>query len=71
MRHVSRIALTRDGSIAVARLVFGAWRLLDGAARLRNDETERHPAMVKALEISLDRQQWFAILEVSEGRPVA
>jgi len=27
--------------------------------------------MVKALEISLDRQQWFAILEASEGRPVA
>ena len=57
MRHVSRIALTRDGSIAVARL--------------RNDETERHAAMVKALEFSLDRQQWFAILEASEGRPVA
>ena len=25
----------------------------------------------KALEINLDRQQWFAILEASEGRPVA
>jgi predicted oxidoreductase len=57
MRHVSRTALTRDGSIAVARL--------------RNDETERHAAMVKALEFSLDRQQWFAILDASEGRPVA
>jgi len=32
---------------------------------------ERLEDMVKALDISLDRQQWFAILEASEGRPVA
>ncbi len=32
---------------------------------------ERLASMVKALEISLDRQQWFAILEASEGQPVA
>ncbi|WP_281407736.1 aldo/keto reductase [Mesorhizobium sp. B2-3-15] len=32
---------------------------------------ERLAAMVKALDISLDREHWFAILEASEGRPVA
>jgi predicted oxidoreductase len=32
---------------------------------------ERLTAMVKALDIALDRQQWFAILEASQGHPVA
>jgi predicted oxidoreductase len=32
---------------------------------------ERLATMIKALDIVLDRQQWFAILEASEGRPVA
>ncbi len=32
---------------------------------------ERLAAMVKALDVRLDRQQWFAILEASEGRSVA
>jgi len=38
---------------------------------------QRHAAIVEdrrhriARQASLDRQQWFAILEASEGRPVA
>ncbi|WP_246676883.1 hypothetical protein [Mesorhizobium sp. B2-4-15] len=90
-----------------SRLVFGAWRLLDGGPRpdadqvarligtsvdagdlatvaiawlllsgpagagARFNEPERLTAMVKALEISLDREQWFVTLEASEDRPVA
>ncbi len=54
----------------------GAWSSAPGACSkaLRASGTmkpERLSAMVKALEINLDRQQWFAILEASEGRPVA
>lgn len=79
MSHDSRIKLTKDG-VSLSRLVFGAWRLLDSAARPDADQLarligrprpERLSAIVKALEINLDRQQWFAILEASEGRPVA
>ena len=32
---------------------------------------ERLAGLVKALEVALDRQQWFAILEASEGHAVA
>ncbi|WP_246678679.1 hypothetical protein [Mesorhizobium sp. B2-4-17] len=99
-------SLTKVG-VSLSRLVFGAWRLLDGCARPDADQVARLigtasmpaisppspslgccsparlvpvlgpmkreglAAMVKALAISLDRQQWFAILEASEGRPVA
>ena len=40
MSHDSRIALTRDG-VSLSRLVFGAWRLLDGDARPDADQVAR------------------------------
>ena len=40
MSHDSRIALTRDG-VSLSRLVFGAWRLLDGGVRPDADQVAR------------------------------
>lgn len=40
MSHDSRIELTKDG-LSLSRLVFGAWRLLDSAARPDADQIAR------------------------------
>ena len=40
MSHDGRIALTRDG-VSLSRLVFGAWRLLDGGVRPDADQVAR------------------------------
>ena len=40
MSHDSRIKLTKDG-VSLSRLVFGAWRLLDSAARPDADQVAR------------------------------
>jgi predicted oxidoreductase len=55
-------------AVAIAWLLRHPARLLPVLGTMK---PERLAGMVKALEISLDRQQWFAILEASEGRPVA
>lgn len=54
-------------AIAIAWLLRHPARLLPVLGTMK---PERLAGMVKALDISLDRQQWFAILEASEGRPV-
>lgn len=40
MSHDGRIALTSDG-LSLSRLVFGAWRLLDGGVRPDADQIAR------------------------------
>lgn len=72
----------RDALAAVAAEMGGddistiaiAW-LLRHPARvmpvLGTMKPERLAQLVKALDIVLDRQQWFEILQASEGRPVA
>jgi predicted oxidoreductase len=55
-------------AVAIAWLLRHPARLVPVLGTMK---PERLAAMVKALEITLDRQQWFAILEASEGRPVA
>jgi predicted oxidoreductase len=55
-------------TVAIAWLLRHPARLVPVLGTMK---PERLAGMVKALEISLDRQQWFAILEASEGRPVA
>jgi len=54
-------------TIAIAWLLRHPARLVPVLGSMK---PERLAAMVKALDIVLDRQQWFAILEASEGRPV-
>lgn len=54
-------------TIAIAWLLRHPARL---APVLGTMKPARLAGMVKALDIVLDRQQWFAILEASEGRPV-
>lgn len=55
-------------AVAIAWLLRHPARLLPVVGTMK---PERLAGLVKALEINLDRQQWFAILEASEGRPVA
>jgi predicted oxidoreductase len=73
VRAVLATVAAETGSANLATVAI-AW-LLRHPARLvpvlGTMKPERLAGMVKALEISLDRQQWFAILEASEGRPVA
>ncbi len=54
-------------TIAIAWLLRHPARLVPVLGTMKPD---RLAGMVKALDIVLDRQQWFAILEASEGRPV-
>jgi predicted oxidoreductase len=73
VRAVLATVAAETGSANLATVAI-AW-LLRHPARLvpvlGTMKPERLAEMVKALEISLDRQQWFAIMEASEGRPVA
>jgi len=55
-------------TVAIAWLLRHPARVVPALGSMK---PERLAAMVKALEITRDRQQWFAILEASEGRPVA
>ncbi|GLS28819.1 Predicted oxidoreductase [Mesorhizobium albiziae] len=55
-------------AIALAWLLRHPARLVPVLGSLKPD---RMAGMVRALDIVLDRQQWFAILEASEGREVA
>ncbi|MBZ9676118.1 aldo/keto reductase family oxidoreductase [Mesorhizobium sp. ES1-1] len=55
-------------SVAIAWLLRHPARLVPVIGSMK---PERLALMAKALEIDLDRQQWFTILEASEGRPVA
>jgi predicted oxidoreductase len=55
-------------TVAIAWLLRHPARLVPVLGSMK---PERLAAMVKALDIVLDRQQWFAVLEASEGRPVA
>ncbi|WP_395680288.1 aldo/keto reductase family oxidoreductase [Inquilinus sp.] len=55
-------------AVALAWLLRHPARLVPVLGSLK---PERLAAMVGALDITLDRQQWFAILEASEGREVA
>ncbi|MER8477751.1 aldo/keto reductase [Mesorhizobium sp. M0815] len=67
-------AVAAEAGVADLAAVAIAW-LLRHPARLvpvlGTMKPERLAGMVKALDIVLDRQQWFAVLEASEGRPVA
>ncbi|MDR6291650.1 MULTISPECIES: aldo/keto reductase [Inquilinus] len=63
------VAGGRDlSAVALAWLLRHPARLVPVLGSLK---PERLAAMVGALDITLDRQQWFAILEASEGREVA
>jgi predicted oxidoreductase len=55
-------------AVAIAWLLRHPARLVPVLGTMK---PERLTAMVKALDIALDRQQWFAILEASQGHPVA
>lgn len=55
-------------AVAIAWLLRHPARLVPVLGSMK---PERLAAMLKALDIGLDRQQWFAVLEASEGRPVA
>lgn len=54
-------------AIAIAWLLRHPARLIPVLGTMK---PERLAQMSKALDIELDRQHWFAILEASEGRPV-
>jgi predicted oxidoreductase len=63
------VAGGRDlSTVAIAWLLRHPARLVPVLGSLK---PERLAAMVGALDITLDRQQWFAILEAGEGREVA
>lgn len=55
-------------TIAIAWLLRHPARLLPVLGTMK---PERLAELVSALDIELDRQQWFTILEASEGRAVA
>lgn len=55
-------------AVAIAWLLRHPARLVPVLGSMK---PERLAGMVKAVDIVLDRQQWFTILEASEGRPVA
>lgn len=54
-------------AVAIAWLLRHPARLVPVLGTMK---PERLALLVKALDIDLDRQHWFAILEASEGRPV-
>ncbi|MDH4988593.1 aldo/keto reductase family oxidoreductase [Aminobacter anthyllidis] len=54
-------------TIAIAWLLRHPARLVPVLGTMK---PERLAGLVKALDVTLDRQQWFAILEASEGRAV-
>lgn len=59
----------RDAStVAIAWLLRHPARLIPVLGSMKRDRLAR---MVQALQIQLDRQDWFAVLEASEGRSVA
>jgi len=67
MSHDSRIALTKDG-VSLSRLVFGAWRLLDGGARPDADQVARLIGAAVDLGLtSFDHADIYGNYEVEGG----
>lgn len=56
------------GTVAIAWLLRHPARIVPV---LGSTKPERLAAIAKALDVTLDRQQWFSVLEASAGRPVA
>jgi hypothetical protein len=71
MSHDSRIKLTKEG-VSLSRLVFGAWRLLDSAARPDADQLAR--LIGSAVDLGLSgcqpwSRRWRSTSTASNGLP--